>query len=67
MRSKKSAEETIRAQNEAKARYDKVNTKQVHLKLNLKTDQDILKKFEKEGAQSYIKRLVREDIARNGE
>ena len=38
-------------------------TKQVHLKLNLKTDADILDHLEKqESVQGYIKKLIREDI-----
>jgi hypothetical protein len=48
------------------ARYDEQNTKQIRLKLNLKTDADILEKLSSVGnKQGYIKRLIREDI--NGE
>lgn len=48
------------------ARYDKQNTRQIRLKLNLKTDADILEKLsEVDSKQGYIKRLIREDI--NGE
>lgn len=48
---------------EAKKRYDKANTKMVCLKLNKKTDADILAWLD--GAyskQGYIKELIREDI-----
>lgn len=50
------------AQIKAQARYDSENTIQVHLKLNKKTDADILKALAKCGnKQGYIKRLIRED------
>ena len=43
--------------------YDKANTVQVRLKLNIKTDADILKKLEQVGnKQGYIKALIRADI-----
>ena len=48
---------------ERQARYDGANTKQIHLKLNLKTDADILEKLEQvESIQGYIKGLIRSDI-----
>lgn len=48
------------------ARYDEQHTRQIRLKLNLKTDADILEKLSSVGnKQGYIKRLIREDI--NGE
>ena len=44
-------------------KYDKANTIQVKLKLNLKTDSDILEALERSGnKQGYIKRLIRADI-----
>ncbi len=44
-------------------RYDLKNTVQVHLKLNLKTDADILAKLKAvPSKQGYIKELIREDI-----
>ncbi len=53
------------AQRRANAKYDAKNTKQFHLKLNLQTDADILKKFsEVESVQGYIKQLIRDDLAR---
>lgn len=55
------------AQLRAVRKYDEKNTKQIHLKLNLTTDADILKQFEKqESVQGYIKRLIREDITKGG-
>lgn len=45
------------------ARYDKQNTRQIRLKLNLKTDADILEKLsEVDNKQGYIKSLIRADI-----
>lgn len=45
------------------ARYDAKNTRQIRLKLNKKTDADILQKLDSvENKQGYIKSLVREDI-----
>ena len=54
-----------KAQVRATAKYDKANTRQILLKLNLKTDADILSHLEtQESMQGYIKRLIREDIAK---
>ena len=45
------------------AKYDAKNTKGIYLKLNLKTDADILEKLESiENVQGYIKRLIRDDM-----
>ena len=48
------------------ATYDKENTRRINLKLNNKTDKDIIAQLEKlketEGIQGYLKRLIREDI-----
>ena len=47
------------------AKYDAANTVQVKLKLNKKTDADILKRLDEIGnKQGYIKTLIREDIKR---
>lgn len=47
----------------AAMKYDKENTKQVALKLNLKTDKDILDALGKsENVQGYIKKLIRTDF-----
>ena len=62
------SEEARRAQNEARARYDRANTTQVKLKLNLKTDADILAKLQEEPSmQGYIKRLIRDDLAQSSQ
>ena len=54
---------TPESQYTAQARYDKENTRLVVLKLNRKTDADILLKLEETGnKQGYIKELVRKDI-----
>ena len=52
------------AQQKAQARYDAENTVQVRMKLNKKTDADILEQLEKvENKQGYIKELIRRDLA----
>lgn len=44
-------------------RYDRANTKQVILKLNLKTDADIIAALERSGnKQGYIKELIRKNL-----
>ena len=55
------------AQRRASAQYDRKNTVGIHLKMNLKTDADILAWLEKipaseGGKQGYIKRLIRQDM-----
>lgn len=48
---------------EAQAKYDAKNTKRFGLKLNLKTDADILEKLESvDSIQGYIKELIRKDL-----
>lgn len=49
--------------------YDNENTVQIKLKLNLNTDADVINALNEAplsegGKQGYIKRLIREDIAR---
>lgn len=56
--------------NQNKAQFDAKHTTQIKLKLNTKTDSDILDRLEAQpketgGKQGYIKRLIREDIARS--
>lgn len=51
----------------AQARYDEAHTVQITLKLNLKTDADILARLAEQpatsgGKQGYIKKLIREDM-----
>lgn len=54
------------AHNRAVKKYDEANTKQIKLKLNKKTDADILEALESvPNKQGYIKNLIRKDIAQN--
>lgn len=51
----------------AQARYDNENTVSVRLKLNKKTDADILERLDEVNSkQGYIKALVREDMRKKG-
>lgn len=53
------------AQIKAQRKYDAENTRQVHLKLNRRTDEDVLEKLDSvQSKQGYIKKLIREDIER---
>ncbi len=48
---------------ERQARYDRENTTRVVLKLNNKTDADILEKLQQvDNKQGYIKELIRKDL-----
>lgn len=56
------------AQIRAQKRYDAANTRQVHLKLNLRTDKDVLARLDEvPSKQGYIKGLIRADIERGME
>lgn len=56
---------TTEAQKRATLKYEAKNTVQVHLKLNKRTDADILERLkEVESKQGYIKELIRKDMAR---
>ena len=58
-------ENMTEAQKKANAKYDASHTKQIMLKLNKKSDADILEKLEQTGNKhGYIKGLIREDIAK---
>ena len=58
---------TSPSQVKAQAKYDKEHTTRISLKLNLRTDRDILQWLQKQTSmQGAIKRLVREEIARTG-
>lgn len=49
-------------------KWDRENTRQVKLKLNLRSDADILAQLDaQQNRQGYIKRLIREDIARSAQ
>lgn len=51
------------AQRRAKDKYDAKTAVQIKLKLNIKTDADILKKLEEvDNKQGYIKALIRADL-----
>ena len=53
------------AQRKAQRRYDAKNTRQVHIKLNLRTDKDVLERLDDvPSKQGYIKRLIRDDLER---
>ena len=63
--SKQKRDDTTEAQRKAQRRYDAKNTRQVHIKLNLRTDKDVLEKLDEvQSKQGYIKRLIREDLAK---
>lgn len=54
------------AQKIATAKYDTTNTTGVYLKLNNKTDTDIIEHLQKQdNKQGYIKELIRQDIKNN--
>jgi hypothetical protein len=55
------------AQLKAGYKYDKENTTQIRLKLNNKTDRDILAKLDTvQSKQGYIKALIRADLDKIG-
>lgn len=57
--------DSLDARNKAQAKYDKIHTKGVYLKLNLETDRDIIQwMWRQTSTQGSIKRLIREDIRR---
>ena len=54
------------AQKKATLKYDAKNTKQYHLKLNLRKDAKIIARLEQqESMQGYIKALIDLDIKKN--
>lgn len=54
---------TTEAQIKAQKKYDVENTRQVHLKLNRRTDDDVLGKLDSvPNKQGYIKELIRADM-----
>lgn len=51
--------------NNSKAKYDAANTTQFKMKLNLKTDADIIEWLNKQGnKQGAIKALIRSEISK---
>lgn len=54
------------AQTKAQEKYDAGNTRQVHLKLNLRIDGDVLEKLDSvPNKQGYIKELIRADMGKD--
>lgn len=53
-----------KSRSEIQANYDKSNTRYVGLKLNRKTDAEIIKKLESaDSMQGYIRELIRKDLS----
>ena len=51
---------------QSQIKYDQAHTRQVKLKLNRRTDKDILDKLDSVGSkQTYIKQLIRTDIEKS--
>lgn len=58
--------DTSQAQIDAVQRYNAKNTTLVQIRLNLKTDADIIARLDQVDSKAgYVKGLIREDIARN--
>ena len=56
------------AQTEYMVNYERENLRQIRLKINRKTEPDLLEWIEKqENIQGYIKRLIQEDMDREKE
>lgn len=54
---------TSKAQIKATRKFEKENTKSILVKLNLKTDEDIIAKLDSvKSKMGYIKELIRKDI-----
>ena len=57
--------ESIDARNKAQSKYDKKNTSGFYMKLNIRTDADVIRRLWKQPSeQGTVKRLIREEIAR---
>ena len=58
---------TTNKQTIAQMKYDAKATKQIRMKLNIKSDADILTKLDEvDNKQGYIKELIRKDIKCGG-
>ena len=56
---------TTDAQKRATLKYEAKNTVQVHLKLNKRTDADVIRRLEEvDSKQGYIKEMIRRDMAK---
>lgn len=52
----------------AQTEWNKTHTRLIQLKLNLRTDADVLERLDQVSSkQGYIKRLIREDMKRGAE
>lgn len=57
---------TREARRRAEKKYQAANTKLLQIRLNFRTDQDILDKLsEEESMSGYVKKLIRDDINRS--
>ena len=56
------ASKTTESQYRASAKYDAANTQRIYIKLNKRTDKDILEHLEGKNKQGYIKDLIRRDM-----
>ena len=58
--------ESIESHTKAQTKYDKKNTVGFYMKLNIHTDQDIIRwLWSQSSKQGSIKKLIREEITRN--
>ena len=56
------------SQKRASTKWEAKSTVQIKLKLHRRHDKDILDKWDRSGnKQGYIKKLIRDDIAKSGE
>lgn len=57
--------DSIEARTRAQAKYDKAHTTGIYMKLNLRTDRDIIQwTWHQKSVQGAIKQLIRDDIRR---
>lgn len=57
--------DTIQAHTQAQAKYDRQHTTGFYMKLNLRTDKDIIQwLWRQPSKQGAVKRLIREELAR---
>ena len=57
---------TTEAQKRATAKYDAANTTQLKIKLNKRTDKDVIDRLNTvENKSSYVKSLIRDDIKKD--
>lgn len=57
--------DSIAARTESQAKYDRSHTYRVGLKLNIRTDADVIRWLQSQASmQGSIKRLIREEIAK---